>query len=160
MILELGGEKKIRPFLSTKFDESFGRISPDGKLIAYSSAETGVPQIYVRPFPIGDAKWQVSPPSISSPVWSSNGKRLIFGTATGIMGVTIAGTKAITAGEPQMFLKGYIGAQVESAVTFDVTPDGEHVLLTRPRDGEESYQKINIVMNWFSDVRNKVTSGK
>jgi len=160
MILELTGEKKLRTFLATKFDESYAAVSPDGKLIAYSSAETGVPQIYVRPFPLGDAKWQVSPPSISSPVWSSNGKRLFFGTAQGIMGVTIAGTKAITAGEPQMVLKGYIGAQVESSVTFDVAPDGEHILLSRPRDGEESYQRINIVTNWFSDVRNKVTSGK
>jgi hypothetical protein len=76
------------------------------------------------------------------------------------MSVTISGTKAITSGEPQMVLKGYIGAQVESAVTFDVTPDGQHILLTRPRDGDDSYQKINVVMNWFSDVRNKVISGK
>jgi hypothetical protein len=76
------------------------------------------------------------------------------------MGVAIAGTQAITAGEPQMVLKGYIGAQVESSVTFDIAPDGVHILVTKPKDGDETLQKVNIVMNWFGEVRNKVASGK
>ena len=41
MILPLTGERKPYVFLQTQFAETFGRFSPDGRWIVYSSDETG-----------------------------------------------------------------------------------------------------------------------
>ena len=48
------------PLIRTAFDENQGSVSPDGRWIAYVSNETGRREIYVRPFPFGQGRWQVS----------------------------------------------------------------------------------------------------
>jgi serine/threonine-protein kinase len=48
-------------FLRTPADEQVATFSPDGRWIAYRSDESGIIQIYVRPFPAaGGGKWQIS----------------------------------------------------------------------------------------------------
>ena len=39
------------PFLRTPFVEVLPAFSPDGRLIAYQSNESGEYEVYVRPFP-------------------------------------------------------------------------------------------------------------
>ncbi len=53
-------DRKAFPILQSPAQETFSQISPDGKWIAYDSNETGRDEIYIRPFPNGDGKWQVS----------------------------------------------------------------------------------------------------
>src|SRR5262249_13807411 len=59
-VLPMRGDRKAEPFLQSSFNESFGQISPDAKWIAYASNESGKSEIYVRPYPSGPGKWQVS----------------------------------------------------------------------------------------------------
>ena len=47
-------------FLATPASEAYAMFSPDGRFVAYQSRESGSNQIYVRPFPDGPGKWQVS----------------------------------------------------------------------------------------------------
>ena len=53
-------------------------MSPDGKWIAYSSNETGRSEIYIRPFPEGPGKIQVSVNGGVFPRWRRDGKELYF----------------------------------------------------------------------------------
>jgi len=43
-VLQLSGNRKAFPFLTTPFVEAFGQISPDGRWIAYGSTESGRPE--------------------------------------------------------------------------------------------------------------------
>ena len=54
------GDKKPVPILQTPADERNPQVSPDGRWIAYSSNETGRSEVYVRPFPEGTGRIQVS----------------------------------------------------------------------------------------------------
>ena len=67
-------------FVSTPFNETHGQISPNGRWIAYASNETKSDQyeIYVRPFPAGAGRWQVSPTGGDFPRWSRDGNELFF----------------------------------------------------------------------------------
>ena len=48
-------------FLRTPSNEYDPAFSPDGRWIAYSSQESGQPEVYVRPFPGGrPGMWQIS----------------------------------------------------------------------------------------------------
>ena len=61
-------------------------LSPDGRWLAYSSNESGLPEIYVVPFRTGpdgtpsisDGKWQVSNGGGTAPSWRGDGKELFF----------------------------------------------------------------------------------
>jgi len=55
-LLPLSGDRKAVPLLRTPFSESHAQISPDGKLFAYHSDESGLSEVYVRPFPSGVGK--------------------------------------------------------------------------------------------------------
>lgn len=58
--LPLPGERKPVPFLQTPFNEAQPAVSPDGRLVAYQSDEFGREEVFVKPFPTGEGKWQVS----------------------------------------------------------------------------------------------------
>ncbi len=54
-------------------------ISPNGHWLSYVSAETGVNEVYVRPYPeIETGKWQASIGGGVSPLWNKNGTELFY----------------------------------------------------------------------------------
>ena len=72
------GDKKPFPLLQSPFTELFPQVSPDGKWLAYQSNETGRTEIYIKPFPEGPGKWQVSTDGGKFPRWRGDGKELYF----------------------------------------------------------------------------------
>jgi hypothetical protein len=66
------------PFIATEFDENYGRISPDGQWVAYTSDESGQDEVYVVPFPEPGGKWQVSPAGGTMPRWRGDGRELFY----------------------------------------------------------------------------------
>ena len=151
--LRLDGDRKPSPILSTKFDESVGSLSPDGKWLAYISNESGRSQVYVRPFPAGSGKWQISTETGEEPRWSGDGKTLFYGTATGLMAASINPTQAFDIGQRRVVLKEFPHLALESSVSFDLAPDGRHFLVTKVQEGNEIFQQIGIVLNWFDEVK-------
>ncbi len=62
-----------------EYDESSAAISRDGRWIAYVSTETGILEVFVRPFPDVDAdKVPVSSGGGIMPLWAHNGRELFF----------------------------------------------------------------------------------
>ena len=75
----LTGDREPVPLVASEFTELHPTISPDGRWLAYTSAESGIPEIYVRPFPeTGSRRYQVSNGGGSEPVWSFTGEELFF----------------------------------------------------------------------------------
>jgi Tol biopolymer transport system component len=69
---------KPEVFLETPFNERMPALSPDGQWLAYASDESGTFQVYVRTFPDGRRKYQISNRDGFHPVWSSNRRELFF----------------------------------------------------------------------------------
>ena len=46
-VLPLGGERKLQPFLQTKFSEGGAQIPLDGRWVAYHSNDSGRPEVFV-----------------------------------------------------------------------------------------------------------------
>ncbi len=64
-----------------KMDDAVPRFSPDGRWIAYRSNESGINEIYVRPFPASrGGKWQISNGGGMFGFWSGNGHELFYET--------------------------------------------------------------------------------
>ena len=72
------GDKKPVPIVQTRADERNPQVSADGKWIAYSSNESGRSEIYIRPFPEGPGRIQVSVNGGVFPRWRRDGRELYF----------------------------------------------------------------------------------
>jgi eukaryotic-like serine/threonine-protein kinase len=77
--LPMFGDRKPFPVVNTTFNEVDPAISPDGKWIAYLSNDSGQYEVYIKPFPSGEGKWQVSTTgSRGLAVWRRDGKEIYF----------------------------------------------------------------------------------
>lgn len=72
------GDRKAFPFLQSIANETQAQLSADGQWMAYTSDETGSPEVYVVPFPATGAKWQVSVGGGSDPQWRRDGRELFY----------------------------------------------------------------------------------
>src|SRR5436190_16638364 len=75
-------------FLKTRFNEAAAQFSPDGRFVAYVSDESGSNEVYVRDFPDGAHKWQVSAKGGVAPRWRRDGKEIFYVAQTSLMAVS------------------------------------------------------------------------
>ena len=153
-VLPLTGDKKPFPFLKTEFNEKDARFSPDGKWIAYESDESGKDEIYVRSFPDGGSKRQISMAGGSSPRWRKNdGKEIFyFSGDEKIMAADIVhkeGTIEVSHVRP-LFDVPLIVSQPYA--DFDVTADGKKFLLNIPFESQNP-TPLTLVVNWEAEVK-------
>ncbi|MEM7417878.1 MAG: protein kinase [Gemmatimonadota bacterium] len=66
-----------RPLERTDADESMGRLSPDGRWLAYISDQTGRFEVYARNLETGD-RVRVSTGGGSDPLWIADGSELLY----------------------------------------------------------------------------------
>jgi dipeptidyl aminopeptidase/acylaminoacyl peptidase len=78
LAIPVTGDRKPVAIIQTSADERNPQISPDGKWIAYSSNESGRSEVYIKQFPEGPAKTQVSVNGGVYPRWRHDGKELYF----------------------------------------------------------------------------------
>jgi Tol biopolymer transport system component len=97
-------------FPDAEEDAYAGRLSPDGRWLAYVSEESGRPEVYVRSFPDLERKWQISTDAGWLPHWRADGREIVFLTGTTseptLCAVSVAPSAAGPAmGEPQRLFK-------------------------------------------------------
>jgi Tol biopolymer transport system component len=145
-----------RLFLEAPAQQGEPRLSPGDRYVAYQSSESGRFEVYVKPFPSGDGKWQVSLAGGRSPRWSRTGDRSYFlelGTPTKIMEAEISTAGTVRVGTPRLvFDVAKLGGLRLSG--WDVAPDGRRFLLVRESPGAARQQApITVVQNWFAEFR-------
>jgi serine/threonine-protein kinase len=131
-------------------------VSRNGRWIAYQSDESGVSEVYVRPFPdVGKRKWQVSEQGGTRPVWAHNGKELFFlGPDLALMTVTfteVDGTFVPTTPHKLVTLPLQRGA----ARAYDVSADDQRFLSIK-NENTSDRAEINVVLNWFEELKKRV----
>ena len=69
-----------QPFalLQTRFNETQPRVSPDGRWVAYTSDETGAPEVYVQEFRKAGKRWRISTHGGLDPRWRGDGREIFY----------------------------------------------------------------------------------
>ncbi len=154
-------DRKAQPFLQTPFNETTPRFSPDGRWLAYVSDESGRNEIYVQPYPGPGGKWQISTEGGKEPVWNRNGRELFYRTGGKMMAVDIATQPSFAAGKPRVLFEGQYEPTVLTAANYDVSPDGQRFLMLKSGEaGEAAPTQINVVLNWFEELKRRVPPAK
>ena len=126
-IEDQGGQLKAgkpEQFLKSSFVDAQPVFSPDGRWLAYVSNESEKSEVYVRVFPPPASgqggKWQVSNSGGGSPVWSKDGRELLYQAGDQMMAVsyTVKG-EAFEADKPRVRIAKLGG----TAATL--SPDGK-----------------------------------
>ncbi|MBI4480621.1 MAG: protein kinase [Acidobacteria bacterium] len=152
--LPLEGNRKAQVFLRTTTSENEARFSPDGRWLAYSSNESGRNEIFVQPFPGPGRKWQVSTNGGSFPLWNPNGRELFYRSGDRMMAVDITTAPTFSAGQPRQLF------EARSLAISSVSPDGQRFLATQPVEPEQPATQINVVLNWFEELKRRVPAAR
>ena len=155
-VLPLQGDRTIRPFLETDFDESQASLSPDGKWIAYSSDASGSYRVYIQPFPGGGGTSSVSPDEGYDPHWAPDGKVLYYYSPGKLVSVPIRTAPSLGVGKPETVLSAYRERFVDSGLMYDIFPDGHSFVVLQSKDDQENLRKIHLILNWFDEIQGKV----
>ena len=148
-LLPLTGSAKPSPLIKTPFSEQRATFSPDGRWLAYQSDESGRDEVYVTPFPGLGGKWQISTAGGLLPHWNRNGRELVYQAPDGTL-MAAAVTTAdddLVAGTPTAIFN--TGIQPGDSRTWDLSPDGQRVLIIEPMIGSDT-SRITVVVNWLA----------
>jgi Tol biopolymer transport system component len=130
------------------------RLSPDGRSLAFISAESGRFEVYVQPYRGKGEKLRVSVNGGGQPRWRGDGKELFFLAPEGALMAVPARSDAdgLQLGLPTTLVPARIlDAVVQGADYSDyaVTADGQRFLVKRPAN-EAERQRIHVLLDWPS----------
>jgi hypothetical protein len=92
--------RQARPFAQTPAYEGGGRLSADGKWLVYVSNESGRNQVYVRSFPDGDRRLQVSTDGGTQPALKRQGAEIFYRNGDRMMAVELRADRRRRRAEP------------------------------------------------------------
>jgi eukaryotic-like serine/threonine-protein kinase len=140
-----GDNRTPMPFQKTKFDERDGRISRDGKWVAYVSDESGESEVYLKRLsaPESDA-WKVSSGGGYFPLWGATTNELIYvNPRNEVVAATIrfTGETGEVAGVKPLFVVPPF------TMSYDISPDGKTFVFTRSLEMQK-FPPLTLLVNW------------
>lgn len=135
--------------------EKHSAFSPDGRWLAYMSSREGVTRVFVQPFPPTGALYQVSPDEGRAPVWSRDGRELFYHhqSSNRLMVVKVTTSPGLAFSAPTALpIEDTIHPLLQR--NFDVTPDGQQVLVVLPPSTDDDTRpRIQVVQNWTEELK-------
>jgi protease II len=155
-LVALTGDRKPEPYLQTPFNEMRAQISPDNRWVAYTSDESGRPEVYIRPFPnASGGKWQVSTVSGDYVHWRNDGKELFFmALDRKLMAATVGGNRAPEIAVPRLLFEtpSRRSAGTGTSPPYVVSRDGQRFLIMSLPTDSVSADPITVVLNWAAGL--------
>ena len=164
-MLTMGDKPVATPWLNTVASEWGPKFSPDGRWVVYVLDDSGKREVYVRPYPSGDAQ-AVSVGGGQNPVWAPDGGEIFFThTVDGAPYLMVVAVepdgKALRLTEPRPLLPMRVpgaggtfeeyGGGSNVGAEYDVFPDGRFVMVKGP--DPQGTREIVLVQNFFEEVK-------
>ena len=145
--------EKVEILQGTKYNEIFAQCSPDRKLIVLNSDETGRWEIYLAEFPSLRHRFQISTGGGEEPLWTADGKRIIYRWGSSWYEVDVSTEPKLSATVPRMIVSGpYINVP---GYSWDMTPDGQQLLLLEGPDQNRTISELHVITNFFTELERK-----
>ena len=144
------------PFLVSPASKVGGQFSPDGRTIAYVSDETGRDEVYLRSVAGPNDAMAVSIDGGREPAWAPDGKELFYRRGDAFLAVTVSSTGSLSVGDARtLFEIRAASGRSSNHAGYAVSPDGRRFLVLR-LDPRAIPTQINVVLNWFDELRARV----
>jgi Tol biopolymer transport system component len=164
-LASVDGSSPPRPWFETPFRESSPSFSPDGRWIAYVSDESGLFEIYVRPYPGPGAPIKVSTEPGLEPAWCRGGRELIYRAGPKserflAVEFTLPTDGPSTIATPRLLFtlaadvggQWQVGNRDSAFREYDISADGNEFFATRVNVTSEPPRLLRVITNWASTV--------
>ena len=149
---------KPEQFLKSQSFNTMPALSSDGRWVAYVSTESGPPEVYVRPYPSPASgqggKWPISNGGGTHPVWSPNGRELLYQSENRIMAVSFTTQgAAFVPDKPRVWIPKLDGSG------WDVSADGKGIAVVSRLETQEAGPQdhgVTMLFNFFDELRRRV----
>ena len=149
--------RQSREFLATQYNEKMPAFHPRGDWIAYASDVSGRYEVYIRRYPSGSDKRQISFDRGDEPIWDPSGKMLYYRSGNTVKAVAIEFEPSFSLGEPKELFTEW--AERNNIVrNYDFDPVNRRFIMVKPLQEESTPTQINVVLNWFEELKRLVPS--
>ena len=139
-------------FLTAPGDQWHGNFSPDGKLVAYSSNESGRFEVHVQTFPLTDRQWTVSTTGGYEPRWRADGREMYYlSLDQKLMAVRVGPGPSFDA-PTEVFQVRVAGGPTQNRTHYVPSRDGKRFLINTPA-GDPAMAPITVVLNWQEEPK-------
>ena len=139
-----------RPYLQAQWGEYDASISPDGQWAAFTSLESGSPEIHVRRFPQADAggQWKISIGGGQRARWSGDGRTVYYQSAdfSAIHAVRVTPGAAFTVGANETLMRMPL-----MGTAWDVDRTTGRIVVTEPVVAAGA--RIVVMQHWLEQFR-------
>ncbi len=156
-IVNPAAKTAARPYLRAQWGEYDASVSPDGQWAAFTSLESGAPEIHVRRFPTANVggQWKVSTGGGQRARWSADGRTILYQnadlTAIHATRVTPGSTFVVGASETVMRLPVMGNA-------WDVDRTTGRMVVTEPVVAAGA--RIVVMQHWLAQFQRTVSQKK
>jgi hypothetical protein len=140
-------------------NEILPSFSPDGRWIAYTSDGSGRNEIYVQHYPGQAAPIRVSPECGQNSLWAPSGREIYYrqGNAVWAIGFDASSGKP---GKTRRMFSGKYEPNGNWNRDWLISPDGSRFLMLKAKDDPPDYRRIQVVVNWFEELRKTVAENQ
>jgi serine/threonine-protein kinase len=115
-----------------------GRLSKDGRWLAYYLLEKGTFNIYVQPFPEGKTRWLIA--EGTDPAWGPGGREIFYRSGPRLMAARIdEGFRVLSR---RVVIEPFLPPLYDD---YDIHPDGRTLVVVRPSNRTQG-QEITLVV--------------
>jgi serine/threonine protein kinase/Tol biopolymer transport system component len=130
-LLAMGANRAPEKFIGGPFNELAPNFSPDGRVLAYVSDESGRQEVYAQPHPEPGPRVRVSTEGGVGPVWSRDGTELFYAKGQQLFAVSVQTGPKLEFGTPRLLFEGpYAFDALDGHPHYDVAPDGRFAAST------------------------------
>ncbi len=154
-IVPLDGSSPARPWFESPARECSAAISPDGRWAAYVSDETGRSEVYVRSFPEAGAKLKISQDGGIEPVWTRDGREIVFRDRQRFLAVEFRAGAAPAAGTPRVLFSKPLatgGGRNDEPRAYDISRGGDEFVAIRNEPAVNAELRLGVVTHWTATL--------
>jgi Tol biopolymer transport system component len=156
-LFDLARNRTRIPLLTTQFHEANPVFSPDGKWLAFTSNESGNPELYIQPFRSGGQpalvgeRHLVSSSGALAVRWRRDGKEIFYLDLNGrvqAVNVRLAPKPEFGPATALFTISTEARSAIHSATGFDVSADGSCFAIVKA----PASPQIVVIQNWESPL--------
>jgi len=140
--------ESIAPSAATASSDA--RLSTDGRWVAYTSGESGSPEVHVRSFPDGRITARITTTGGDAPLWNHDGTELFYRDGEGwVTACRIRTTgSTIEAGPRERLFRPTLANSWGAAWQHDIDADGRFFQFRVGDDAASFASTLTVMQNW------------
>ena len=147
------------PYVNSPTPETDPRFSPDGRWVAWVSSgafDAGASEVFASTYPKADGKVQISAGGGSEPLWSRDGKSIMYRSGSAIVAARLAFTPSLSVASRDTIVANSpfeTASATETMGPTDIAADGR-ILGLLPATSD--FQLV-VVPNWLPELKHRLS---